>query len=101
MKSWKPTLSLGLILTCILATPPASAQQPPTDELKKDIEGLKDGMKAIQKDPPQEPARWSSTATSKCRSGSRQESFQGRAQRQADAGRVLGLPVTVLRQVRP
>jgi protein-disulfide isomerase len=50
MKSWKPTLSLGLILTCILATPPASAQQPPTDELKKDIEGLKDGMKAIQKD---------------------------------------------------
>jgi protein-disulfide isomerase len=51
MKRWKLSLSLGLVLTCILSVPSASAQQPqPTDELKKDIEALKDGQKAIQKD---------------------------------------------------
>jgi protein-disulfide isomerase len=50
MKRWKPSLSLGLVLTCILATPPASAQQPSSDDTKKDIEALKEGQKAIQKD---------------------------------------------------
>jgi protein-disulfide isomerase len=50
MKPWKPSLSLGLALTCILSVPPASAQQPPRDELKKDIEILKEAVIAIQKD---------------------------------------------------
>jgi protein-disulfide isomerase len=50
MKLWKLSLSLGLVLACILSVPPASAQQPPTDDLKKDIEALKDGQKAMQKD---------------------------------------------------
>jgi protein-disulfide isomerase len=50
MKRWKPSLSLGLVLTCILSVPPASAQQQSTEDLKKDIEALKEGQKAIQKD---------------------------------------------------
>ena len=52
MKLWNPRLSLGLALACFLATPLAPAQQPPppTDDLKKDIEALKEGQKAIQKD---------------------------------------------------
>jgi Tfp pilus assembly protein PilN len=50
MKRWKPGLSLGLVLTCILSVAPASAQQQPTDDLKKDIEALKESQKAIQKD---------------------------------------------------
>lgn len=52
MKSWKLSLSLGLALACILSISPAPAQQqqPPTDDLKKDIEALKEGQKAIQKD---------------------------------------------------
>ena len=51
MKRWKLRLSLGLALACILSSPPALAQQQqPTDDLKKDIEALKEGQKAIQKD---------------------------------------------------
>jgi hypothetical protein len=49
MQRWKLSLFLGLALTCILS-PPASAQQQSTDELKKEIEVLKEGQKAIQKD---------------------------------------------------
>ena len=51
MKSWKLSLSLGLALACVLSTSSAPAQQQPsTDDLKKDIEALKEGQKAIQKD---------------------------------------------------
>jgi len=50
MKSWKVSLSLGLALACLLSAPLALAQQQPTDDLKKDIEALKEGQKAIQKD---------------------------------------------------
>ena len=52
MKCRKSSLSLGLVLTSILSVPLASAQQPPqqSDELKKDIETLKESVKAIQKD---------------------------------------------------
>ena len=51
MKRWKSRLFLGLVLTGILSAPLAWAQQQqPTDELKKDIETLKEGQKAIQKD---------------------------------------------------
>ncbi len=50
MKRWKLSLSFGLALACILSTSPAPAQQPPTDDLKKDIEAIKEGQKAIQKD---------------------------------------------------
>ena len=52
MKCHKPSLSLGLVLVSILSVPLASAQQPPqqSDELKKDIETLKESVKAIQKD---------------------------------------------------
>jgi protein-disulfide isomerase len=47
----KVSLSLVLALACALSTPIASAQQQPsTAELKKDIEELKDGLKAMQKD---------------------------------------------------
>jgi protein-disulfide isomerase len=50
MKRRKSSLPLGLVLTGILLAPLASAQQPPPDELKKDIETLKESVKAIQKD---------------------------------------------------
>ena len=50
MKRWGPRLSLGLALTYILSTPPASAQQPPADDLKREILALKEAVSAIQKD---------------------------------------------------
>jgi Tfp pilus assembly protein PilN len=51
MKRWKATRFLAVTLSCILSTLPASGQQSqPSDELKKDIEALKESVKAIQKD---------------------------------------------------
>jgi protein-disulfide isomerase len=50
MKRWNLRLSAGLVLACFLSAPLALAQQQPTDDLKKDIEALKEGQKAIQKD---------------------------------------------------
>ena len=51
MKLWNLRLPLGLLLVCFLSAPLALAQQQqPTDDLKKDIEALKEGQKAIQKD---------------------------------------------------
>lgn len=49
MKRWNLRLSLGLVLACFLSAPLALAQQS-TDDLKKDIETLKEGQKTIQKD---------------------------------------------------
>jgi hypothetical protein len=46
----KSRLALNLVLACLLSAPLALAQQTSTDNLKKDIEGLKEGQKAIQKD---------------------------------------------------
>jgi protein-disulfide isomerase len=48
MKRRKLRLFLGLALGCYLAAPLAFAQQ--SDDLKKDIESLKESVKAIQKD---------------------------------------------------
>jgi protein-disulfide isomerase len=50
MKDRKMHLSLGLVLACVLLAPLALAQQQSTDDLKKDIDSLKEGQKAIQKD---------------------------------------------------
>jgi len=50
MNRWTWRLSPGLVLACFLSAPLALAQQPSLDDLKKDIESLKDGQKAIQKD---------------------------------------------------
>ncbi len=50
MKRWNLRPSLGFALACFLAAPLALAQQQSTDDLKKDIETLKEGQKAIQKD---------------------------------------------------
>ena len=50
MKGWKTHLSLGLVLAGLLSAPLALAQQQSTEDLKKDIEALKEGQKAIQKD---------------------------------------------------
>jgi protein-disulfide isomerase len=50
MKPSKSNLSLGLAFACLLSAPLALAQQQPTDDLKKDIESLKESMKSIQKD---------------------------------------------------
>jgi len=52
MMSHKSSGSLALVLTGLLSAPLASAQQPARqpDELKKDIETLKESVKAIQKD---------------------------------------------------
>ena len=52
MRRWKSGLPLGLVLTCMLSAPLASAQQQQqsTDDLKKEIEAVKEGLRAIQKD---------------------------------------------------
>jgi protein-disulfide isomerase len=51
MKRWNLRLPVGLVLACFLSAPLARAQQQlSTDDLKKDIEALKEGQKAIQKD---------------------------------------------------
>ena len=52
MKRWNLRLPLGLVLACFLLTPLAPAQTPPpaTDDLKKDIEAIKESQKAMQKD---------------------------------------------------
>ena len=55
MKRWNLGLSLGFVLACFLSAPLARAQQqqltpPPADELKKDIEALKESVKSIQTD---------------------------------------------------
>src|SRR5512132_3258852 len=50
MNGRKMHLSLGLVLACVLSAPLALAQQQSTDDLKKDIDSLKEGQKAIQKD---------------------------------------------------
>lgn len=44
-------LSLSLVLACLPSAPVARAQQPPpSDDWKKDIDALKESVKAIQKD---------------------------------------------------
>jgi protein-disulfide isomerase len=50
MNGRKMHLPLGLVLVCVLSAPLALAQQQTTDDLKKDIDSLKEGQKAIQKD---------------------------------------------------
>jgi len=50
MKRRKSSLSVGLILTCLLSARVAAAQQPTNEDLKKEIEAVKEGLKAIQKD---------------------------------------------------
>jgi protein-disulfide isomerase len=50
MKRWNLRLSLGLVLASLLSAPFALTQEQSTDDLKKDIEALKEGQKAIQKD---------------------------------------------------
>ena len=53
MKRWNLGLSLGSVLACFLSASLALAQQQqpqPSDELKKDIEALKESVKAIQTD---------------------------------------------------
>jgi len=109
MKRHNSFLAGSLTLTLLLAaTPFALAQaQPPAEDLKKDIEALKEGQKAIQKDLQeiktllQRQASTAGPAASERRSGPREEPVQGREQGQTHPHRVLRLPVTVLRQARP
>jgi protein-disulfide isomerase len=50
MKRWKSRLSLGLVLTCFLSASLALAQQTTMEDLKKDLDALKESQKAMQKD---------------------------------------------------
>jgi len=50
MRRRMSSLYVGLILTCLLSARVASAQQPTTEDLRKEIEAVKGGLKAIQKD---------------------------------------------------
>jgi protein-disulfide isomerase len=50
MKRLKSSLSAGLVLTCLVSARVGSAQQPTTEDLKKEIEAVKEGLKAIQKE---------------------------------------------------
>ncbi len=49
MKRWNLRLSLGFALACFLSAPLSLAQQQ-SDDLKKDIEALKESVKSIQTD---------------------------------------------------
>ena len=84
----------ALVFGAALAAP-AGAQQTSTEDLRKDIESIRETLRVIQKDIQEikESLARSAPASS--------ESRQGRAERQADARRVFRLSVTVLRQVRP
>ena len=50
MKRRRSGLSAGLILFSVLFTQVAFAQEPTTEDLKKEIETVKESLKAIQKD---------------------------------------------------
>ena len=50
MRSRKLGVTLCFVLTNFLSAQLASAQQQSSDELKKEIESLKESLKAIQKD---------------------------------------------------
>ena len=50
MSGRRRTLISGALGVCLLAAPLAFAQQASTDDLKKDIQALQEGLKAIQKD---------------------------------------------------
>jgi protein-disulfide isomerase len=50
MKRRNSGLSAGLILASVLSAQVVFAQQPTTEDLKKEIETVKEGLKAIQKD---------------------------------------------------
>ena len=50
MKRRRSGLSAGLILFFVLSTQVAFAQEPTTEDLKKEIETVKESLKAIQKD---------------------------------------------------
>jgi protein-disulfide isomerase len=50
MKAWTASLAPALALTSLFWFTPASAQQQPADELKKDVEALKEAVSALQKD---------------------------------------------------
>jgi protein-disulfide isomerase len=50
MKRRNSGLSAGLILASVLSAQVVFAQQPTTEDLKKEIEAVKEGLKAIQKD---------------------------------------------------
>jgi hypothetical protein len=50
MKRRKSSLSVGLILTCLLSARVAWPQQPTTEDLKKEIDAVREGLRAIQKD---------------------------------------------------
>ena len=50
MKRRKSSLSVGLVLTCLLSARVLSAQQPTTEDLRKEIDAVKESLKTIQKD---------------------------------------------------
>jgi protein-disulfide isomerase/thiol-disulfide isomerase/thioredoxin len=50
MRRRMSSLSVGLVLACVLSARVAAAQQPTTEDLKKEIEAVKESLKAIQKD---------------------------------------------------
>ena len=50
MKRRKSSLSVGLVVACLLSARVAAAQQPTTEDLKKEIEAVKESLKTIQKD---------------------------------------------------
>ena len=50
MKRRKSSLFVGLVLTCLMSARVAWPQQPTTEDLKKEIEAVKESLKAIQKD---------------------------------------------------
>ncbi len=50
MKHLRSYLLFGLPLIFLLCAPLAKAQQPSTDDLRKDIQALSDAIKSMQKD---------------------------------------------------
>ena len=97
--------SIGLMFASLLLTQPASAQDPSMSELQKEIQALRDSVKAVQKDMQDIKALLAQRggppphAAERC-AGSRKPPGQRQRNREADNGGVFRFSVPILRTIR-
>ena len=95
----------GAALLALALVVPVTAQEAPAPDLRKEIESLREMLEEIQKDVREIKSslarRGGRPLCAQRGDRPRPEPRQGGADGEADARGVLGLSVTVLRQVRP